>query len=226
MTPETRNSKIDGDPIVVTYAGDTHKPPSNAIANAARALGVLSVTIGFVIPIVFGVLAIVVGATALIRIRRNPHRYTGRRLARVGVMLGIFGLIVPSVVILSALNWVQGRHWQTICSANLGGIGQGIRMYAEEDPNGVFPDDIRKLTSAGMVTSKQLQCPAVSRGGPCYHYVPGYSLSSDPKCVVMFEGIDNHNGDGGWVLYQDGSVAFLTDAELQLVINENMHKAQ
>ncbi|MCB9852042.1 MAG: hypothetical protein H6819_03015 [Phycisphaerales bacterium] len=112
------------------------------------------------------------------------------------------------------------------CAANLRGIGQAMYIYAMNEPDRMFPDDVQKLIDANTAIPKQFICRSAPTGHQCYLYVPGASEMSPPRTVLMFEDPRNHGGKGGNVLYQDGRVVFEKAPALQSIVNANKTKAR
>ncbi|HPF38493.1 MAG TPA: hypothetical protein P5081_14395 [Phycisphaerae bacterium] len=110
---------------------------------------------------------------------------------------------------------------KTVCAGNLRGIGQAMYIYAMDEPDGMFPDDLQKVVDANNASHKQFICPEAPAGRRCYFYAPGASLKSDPDVVLMYEDPRNHNGEGGNVLFQDGHVVFIKFPEYQEIVDSS-----
>lgn len=93
-------------------------------------------------------------------------------------------------------------------------------IYAMDEPDEKFPDDIAKVVLANNVLPKQCSCPATLKPGMSYYYVPGHSTKSAPNSVLMYEGPQNHKVPGANVLFADGHVEFVSSKRLQELINE------
>lgn len=219
------DSDEGGEPIGLDYAIDVPRPPSRTTANWALGFGIAGVTVGWVIPFVFGLLAVIVGATALLRIRRRPDRHTGRNVAIVGVILGVLGAVAVPLMIVRTAARARDLSLRVACAANLRGLGQAMYIYAQAEPDGAFPDNIDKVITAGFASPKSLRCPMTSPGKTTYYYVPGRTTASNPESILIFEVADDHFGDGGNVLYQDGRAMFVDAAELRRIINAYAGKA-
>lgn len=226
MTPETPNTRSDSEPVALDYALTDEDPPGNLGASFALASGIAAVTIGFVMPIIIGLIAVVVGLAAIVRIDRNPRHHAGRRMAIAGLALGTCGLSVQTFDAYREIRHAIRLSMRTDCAQNLRTLGEAIQAHANDDPDGAFPDDLRKLEYIGARISQDYRCPSASEDSQDYYYVPGYSLSSDVESVIMYEGADHHEGGGGNVLYAEGVVRFLSKAELQKVIDDNKDRAK
>lgn len=220
------------EPVELTYAGDDCASPSSSRARASLVLGILAVglslvpeLLGMLIPIVLGLLALAGGISALARTRRHPRRYAGRRAAIAAIVLGAIALSIFPVQAMRELAGAQRSYLQSACAGHLKAIGKAIEAYVQGEPDGAFPDDLKRLIDAGSLTTKDLHCPNVSGARQCYYYIPGYSRSSDPDSVIVYEAINNHER-GGSVLLQDGHVLFLWPDHLRKVIAANKDRAK
>ena len=173
-----------------------------------------------------GIVGIVLGIVALVRISREPNRYKGTGMAVGGICTGVVGLLTSAAlmiaVTLPSLSRARELSKRTICAANLRAIGSAILQYAADENNvdAAFPDDLNKLVTAGSVTSQQFTCPSDALSANSYHYIPGYSVTNvDPAQVIMYEDPGIHGGEGGNVLFADGHVTFEKSQQLQKLID-------
>src|SRR5713101_7071162 len=71
------------------------QPPNKSLSVAAMALGIISVTVGWMC---FGpipaIVAIILGAVSLSQIKKNPERVTGKQFAWVGIITGSLSLVI------------------------------------------------------------------------------------------------------------------------------------
>lgn len=85
-------------------------PPSQSLAVASLIIGIFSVTFGwFCIGLFTGPLAIVLGAVALVKIKNEPSRYSGKGLAIAGIITGsifplFFFLYMVIAMIVAAIG--------------------------------------------------------------------------------------------------------------------------
>ena len=130
-------------------------------------------------------------------------------------------LIVSSSVVISKYTVRDG--WDSICVANLRGIGQALYVYARDDSRGMFPDeslDWKKiLLDENNVAANQFRCPFSTSDEASYFYVPGYGTSSDYHQVIAYEYPIHRGGVGGQVLFQDGHVELVRAPNYQTLIN-------
>jgi hypothetical protein len=87
-------------PPPVPFGGVT-RPAQQGTAVASLILGLISITFGWICggP-VFGLLAVVLGAVALIQIKRNPQQHSGKPMALVGLITGGLALLVYVAIIV------------------------------------------------------------------------------------------------------------------------------
>jgi Domain of unknown function (DUF4190) len=86
-------------PPTAPYRGLT-RPPQQGMAVASLIFGLLSITFGWICggPI-FGLLGVVLGAMALIQIKKNPLQHSGKPIAIVGLITGGIALLVYAAII-------------------------------------------------------------------------------------------------------------------------------
>ena len=191
---------------------------SQGMAIAALVCGIL----GLLGCLPVGIVGIVLGIVALARISREPRRYRGTGMAIGGICTGGVGLLMMPLMIailLPSLSRARELSKRVVCSANLRGIGQAMYLYAVDEDDGAFPDDINKVIKAGNATPKQFNCPSDISTASSYHYVPGYGTNSDPTQIIMDEDPSIHGGEGGNVLYQDTHVTFVKSPQLEQLID-------
>lgn len=192
-------------------------PMSQGMAIAALVCGILGLGC---LPV--GIVGIVLGIVALVRISREPTRYRGTGMAIGGICTGGVGLLLMPLLIailLPSLSRARELSKRTVCAANLRGIGQAIYIYAVDEDDGAFPDDLSKVIKAGNATPKQFTCPSDLTNASSYHYVPGYGTNSDPTQIIMYEDPLVHGGEGGNVLYQDSHVVFVKSPQIEQLID-------
>ena len=174
---------------------------------------------GFVVCPLVGIVGIILGIIAIQRVNAEPHRYGGRGLAIGGICTGggslLVGLIMIPLMIsilLPSLSRAGELSKRLVCEGQLRGLGTSMRIYANDWSQG-FPPDFDVLVSSGEVTTKQFCCPS-SGAIPgdvhaCYVYIEGQTTLDDPRNVLVYEKPENHAGEGGNVLFLDGSVEFI-----------------
>jgi hypothetical protein len=76
-------------------------PEIDALAVAAFVLGLLGLALITVLPLVLAGPAAVIGLVARRRISREPARHSGRPLATGGVIMGVIGVLVPILAVVT-----------------------------------------------------------------------------------------------------------------------------
>jgi prepilin-type processing-associated H-X9-DG protein len=205
--------------------GSPEAPPSQGMATTSLVTGL----IGLVICGPLALVGLITGIIALVRTGREPNRYGGRGMAIAGIVVsGAAMVIYPMLIaiLLPSLSRARELSKRTVCAANMRGIGQAMYIYAQSEPNYAFPDDINKVVAAGFTTPIQFQCPSAPPGRQCYFYVSGQTTNSAPNSVVLFEDPNNHQGEGGNVMYQDGHVTFVKGAQYQAIVDQHIDSAE
>lgn len=126
------------DPIRPGNARFQTEPISSGMAIGALVCGILGI-VTCVFPI--GIVGIILGIIALNRASGQPQRYGGKGLAIGGIVVGGCSLVSTPMLIamlLPSLGRARELSKQTVCMANLRGLGQACYIYAQ-DPPGVFP---------------------------------------------------------------------------------------
>jgi hypothetical protein len=109
-----------------------YQPPNESSAVTALVLGILSF---FLCPLIFGVLAIVLGKSSEKKIDQSGGRLGGRGMAQAGVICGVINIVlavIVGVIVLiavpvftSATNSAQVRT----CQSNLRTIDSSVNAY-------------------------------------------------------------------------------------------------
>jgi prepilin-type processing-associated H-X9-DG protein len=157
----------------------------------------------------------------------------GQRRDKLYLAITLVAMVtfLMSVVPCSCGNATETAK-RSVCSANLGGIGKALTMYADEH-HGRFPQDTDVLVSRHMAIPDQFMCPsnlqadddyAAARsylsGQPisprlhqvlccCYVYIPGQDERCEAQNVLMYEKGECHNGKGSNVLFGDYHVEWV-----------------
>ena len=202
-----------GPPVVpLGYGNVPAVPEQMGLAIGALVCGI----VGLVGCPIVGLVGVVLGIVALVRASKAPAQHGGRGMAIGGICTGGLSVVLWPLAILvmlpnmlPALSRAREISKRTVCAANLGGIGQSLYIYAQDD--GMFPeadaDWQARLLNDGYLTIRQFTCPSdMGMTGASYHYVPGYGTSSDPRQIIAYDDPSIHQGEGGNILYQDGHV--------------------
>lgn len=214
-----------GGAAVMPPAGVVTYPRSAKVVSQGMAIGALVCGIvGFGCPLV-GLVGLILGIVAVARVGRNPEQYGGKGLAIGGICTGALSLLLIPLMIsifLPSLSRARELSKRTVCSAQLRGIGQALYIYAQDEPDGLFPergcDWVARLSTNTL--PRQFICPSdYQTARSSYYYVPGYGTKSDPRQIILYERLDIHSGEGGNILYQDSHVSFVKSPEFEEAID-------
>lgn len=144
-----------GGPVTMQYSNQTFEKPAQGMAVTSLVMGILSV---ISCPVLLAIPGLITGIIALVRNNREPHRHGGRGMAIAGIVTSCIGLVVVPVlgaIMLPALSRARGLAKRTVCAANMRGLGQAMYIYAQDEPDGAFPDDIQSSSGpAGRLPSR------------------------------------------------------------------------
>ena len=196
--------------------------------------------LGFCLPVLGGLVAIVTGIIGLVR-TRDP-RVGGKGLAIAGISVGVVSIVVNGCtmsILLPSLNRAREQANRIKCASNMRQIGQALHMYAASN-GGQFPPDLPTLLAApGLgVDSATFVCPSshdtaapggtpaaqagnLTKGGHLsYVYVPGLTTRAPGNTVLLYEPLTNPGNDGINVLHVDASVRWVPRAQAQTTIQQ------
>jgi len=215
----------------VPYGGYAQVAPSigNGLAVTSLVFGI----IGFCLPIIGGLVAIVTGILGLSR-TKDP-RVGGRGLAIAGLVLGCVSIVVSLIVVplqisilLPALNRAREQANRVKCASNMRQLGLALELYANSN-GGNFPDKLEDVLQADhSLLPAVFVCPSDDKtpstgtsqqsiaadiaGGKHSSYIyvgRGLTTSEPSDTVLLYEPLGDHNNEGMNVLYADGHVAFV-----------------
>src|SRR6185503_488109 len=116
--------------------------------------------IGFVVPVVPGLLAVIFG---LLGIRRLRQTDSGAGLALGGIVVGVMSMTISGGVfynyVLPRLGLASVGASHVRCTDNLATIGKAMRQYASAN-GGHFPDKLESIVAAGTLKADALVCPS------------------------------------------------------------------
>jgi prepilin-type processing-associated H-X9-DG protein len=197
-----------------------NQPPKTCgLAGWSLRLGIASIFLSFLTSIA----AIICGHLALGRIKRSQGRLSGSGMAIAGLVMGYiftvcFGLQIA--FLLPALGGAKEMAGRSVCASNLRQIGLACQRYAQDNHN-LFPDKLSRLYPK-YLSSQVFRCPDDKPGATpdlsspqaidkntSYLFFPGLKSTDRPDTPLAGEKKQNHNQEGGNVLYIDGHVSWM-----------------
>ncbi len=217
-------------PVNYASAGPYVQQQTNGMAIASVVFG----AVGFFLPVLGSVPAIILGILGLKR-TRDPA-VGGRGAAITGISLGAASLVVGFVVwgcmlsiLLPSLNRARETANRVKCAANLKAIGNALLLYANEN-RGMYPPDFQTLINTQDISFDSFVCPSSddqrasqmsdlsTPGHLSYVYVPAMNFQASANNVIVYEHITDHNQDGANFLYGNGQVQWLSRPQAQSYI--------
>ena len=193
------------------------------MAIASLVLGI----VGFCTAGIAGIVGVILGIVALVKAANEPQVDRGRGFAIAGIVTGAISLlssimVVPMMIAVLLPSLAQARELakRAVCGANLRTVEISLRSYAEE--HGQEPPNLSVLVDGGWIDSKTLNCPSidptVSQALP-HVWIRGADCSNAEN-IVLYEPLQNHRGEGGNVLFCDGHVEFVPEADWEQVLRD------
>lgn len=221
-----------------------HPPKTSGLAIAAFVMGLTSMAVCVLWPILF-IPAITCGIIALVKISRSNGTLKGQWMAIVGIAIPAVMIVIMPIlmaILMPALSRTKQVAQRLVCGTNLNGLGTALIVYSQ-DTDGKLPAadnwcDI--LVNEADVSFKSLICPsddavegqssyALNRNAAEKHFrnLPydmvllfetsaGQMAGRNWNLVGGPESIttEHHNGEGCNVLFADGSVSFIPADQL------------
>ena len=123
-------------------------------------------------------------------------------------------------MLLPSLARARELAKRTVCGANLQAVEMSLRSYVEQ--YGQEPPDLPALVDEKWLVAEVLSCPSVDPAAvqtPPYIWIRGADCA-DADNVVLYEPLQNHGGEGGNVLFCDGHVEFVAQADWDQVLSD------
>lgn len=139
-------------------------------------------------------------------------------LAIAGIVIAVLVVLVVAVVQPGIPRRELTRR--VSCMARLKQIVLSLHMYSQ-DHGEAFPGDLRKLYDRYVPDPLLYHCPSTaSVESPegiqmDYEYVGSLASTYPDDTVLAYDKKGNHGGDGRNVMYLDGHVEWLSEAEFQ-----------
>ncbi len=190
------------------------------LAIASLVLGI----VGFCTVGVAGIVGVILGIVALVKASHEPQVDRGKGFAIAGIVTGAISLlmVLPLMIaiLLPSLSRARELAKRSVCSANLRSVEISLQIYVEE--HGQEPPNLSVLVDNGRIDPGTLNCPsidpAISQTLP-YIWIRGADCA-DADNVVLYEPLQNHRGEGGNVLFCDGHVEFVSQADWEQVLGD------
>lgn len=151
----------------------------------------------------------------------NPH-IGGRRAALIGLRLGLIGLALTPVEIVT-LRWARQKADAIKCQSNISAIAQCVFMYANNNHDQLPPDLPRLAVEEGLGPGVFF-CPAqkLTTGIYSYDYLRAGQRLADVKNpaikVMLYEDTDHFGGMN--IAFYDGHVEFVPRRKASKVLAE------
>lgn len=166
--------------------------------------------LGLFCPLV-GLIGVVLGIVVLVQAARTPHIERGRGFAIAGLCTGMLGMLLMAVFLLPSLARARELSKRVVCQTNMRGAHAAILLYA--DDYDVFPPNLDILVKNYPISPNSLICPSAAGPAPHIEYVTGLTPDCTKKQIILYEDLTNHLGEGGNVVYCDGTTVFVAAAK-------------
>jgi hypothetical protein len=179
-------------------------------------------------------------AAWLIRIPADTNPTDARRAMRVVrawlIFLAILALPACTLLSLRGCSTFRVAQVSAVSSANLRGLGLGIKEYTEDF--GHYPPALTQVLDAGIVTARQCLAPfdtacdeqTVKLGYSSFVYRPGIGpWNPQPDVILAHERLSWGTMSDGrtpaiTVLFANGNTRLLTVKDFQAAMIRDLHK--
>ncbi len=209
-------------PETLQYASGSRERRAG-LAIASLILGI----VGFCTGGLAGIVGVILGIVTLAKASSEPQVDRGKGLAIAGIVTGAVSLLSSLIVLpmmiailLPSLSRARELAKRTVCGVNLRAVDASLRSYVEEHDQ--EPPNISVLIDESSIGSQVLNCPSVDPAmsqAPPYIWIRGADCA-DADNVVLYEPLQNHGGEGGNVLFCDGHVEFVPQADWEQVLRD------
>ena len=108
--------------------------------------------------------------------------------------------------------------------SNLKQIGIGLHVYSTDNRD-TFPKTFGALMPDYVRDRALFECPT-NPGKSAYGYVSGPSSAGRPTWVIAFDVEENHDFEGRNVLFLDGHVEWMREAQFQATLQKTLNEAR
>ena len=232
----------------IDYASPSGRPRTAGLAITALVLGIVGIVTSCVgIGLLLGIAAVILGVIALGQTKQPQVQGRGMAIGGIGtgvvavlatIALGVmwFALTVP------VLNSARNTAIKIQCASNLRMIGLGTILYANEQPGGVFPQDMQAILDTQDIQAQVFVCPSTAHAraadgtltlGTSLSYVwlnppaneEPMTYEAGAETPLAVEPLSNH-GDGANVLWADAHVDFESAADVRQIVADALGRGQ
>ncbi len=214
-------SKADASPANLKT---TAPAPSQKLAQVALGLAIYSVLgpLGLLCP-PLGIgfylcpVALVLSIVALVRAKRHPRRFGGKRPAVAAIGVSLVGTAVNLMVLASfqAHYGPWGDVRQAHAAGSLRCMRDALRRYAETH-EGLFPPDLATLADAADGDPGMLHlfgAEPTTNALTDFHYVSGLAQRDPGRWVLLYADSSLFDNKGGAILCVDDTIALVDEPE-------------
>jgi hypothetical protein len=185
------------------------QPQDTALATTSLVLGIIAIpAVCICVGPLLGLVAVILGIVALVRVSNQPERFGGKGRAIGGIVTGSIGimLIVAAGMMTVPLARMFGGTFQS--GVNLGLVADGLRSYQTRYKD--YPPDLGTLVESGCVRDNVLaqdkESSDPTRG---LSYVVGIKPDDPPHWILAFVHTTIIGADVDFVIYASGDYELL-----------------